>query len=329
MRAIVPIEHVPQYVGPADKSVRINPEDYVGWIGPTGHVICYPIRAGELYNLFIGHVSEAWQEESWTAPSTSRSCLRRMPAGTGVTRCSACSKKTEETYKWGIYDREPLDRWTKGACDAAGRCGAPDDADAGAGAPRSPWKTPTRWRVVARSRVMSTIRKRALKLYENERIDRARRVQLQARQQFQNNRKVQRRRRCRASWIFEHDATSLRTPEKSESAMIRQIRTLPRVTSIFAPVTSTTFFSASVRWRSGAANSWGELAATARALLGYLVHRLRLLSALRPHGFIESGSPAGCRWGRSHRTSYRTARSAIRLRRWSVPRGYRVNALRW
>ena len=62
-RCIVPIERVPTQVG-------IARDEYVGWIGPNGHVICYPIRGGALYNIFAGHVTDQWVEESWAVPSS-------------------------------------------------------------------------------------------------------------------------------------------------------------------------------------------------------------------------------------------------------------------
>ena len=68
-RCIVPIDRVPTKIGPG-KSVAIGRDEYVGWIGPDGHVICYPIRGGKLYNIFAGHVSEHWVEESWSVPSS-------------------------------------------------------------------------------------------------------------------------------------------------------------------------------------------------------------------------------------------------------------------
>jgi len=40
-----------------------------GWIGPDGHVICYPI-GGALYNIFAGHVTDQWVDESWAVPSS-------------------------------------------------------------------------------------------------------------------------------------------------------------------------------------------------------------------------------------------------------------------
>jgi salicylate hydroxylase len=46
-----------------------------------------------------------------------------------------------------------------------------------------------------------------LRAYEAERLPRAREVQLQARQQFQNNRKAPAPPPLSRDWIFEHDAT--------------------------------------------------------------------------------------------------------------------------
>ena len=62
-RCIVPIECVPTQVG-------IGRDEYVGWIGPDGHVICYPIRGGALYNIFAGHVTDEWVDESWAVASS-------------------------------------------------------------------------------------------------------------------------------------------------------------------------------------------------------------------------------------------------------------------
>ncbi|MFL4980578.1 MAG: hypothetical protein ACJ8FV_19085, partial [Xanthobacteraceae bacterium] len=49
---------------------------------------------------------------------------------------------------------------------------------------------------------------RGLKAYESERLPRARAVQLQARQQFQNNRKNPAPPPLSRDWIFGHDATA-------------------------------------------------------------------------------------------------------------------------
>ena len=65
---MVPMDCVPTRVGPGG-SVTLEHGEYFGWIGPNGHVICYPIGAGgDMLNIFGGHVTEQWVEESWSVP---------------------------------------------------------------------------------------------------------------------------------------------------------------------------------------------------------------------------------------------------------------------
>lgn len=199
-RAMVPIDCVPRRVGPG-KSVAISPLDYLGWIGPNGHVICYPIRGGAMYNLFIGHVSEEWVAESWTAPSTLNDILDAH-AGWNEALLEMLSH-VQDTYKWGIYDRDPLPQWTSGAITLAGDAAHPMMPTLAQGAAI----TLEDAYAVARHLAAGNAPQVALKAYEAERLSRARRVQLQAREQFQNNRKVPAPPPLSRDWIFEHDAT--------------------------------------------------------------------------------------------------------------------------
>ena len=73
-RCMVPIEHVPTRFGP-DGSVELARGEYFGWLGPNGHVICYPIGNGDMLNLFCGHVTDQWVEESWSVPSSQEELL--------------------------------------------------------------------------------------------------------------------------------------------------------------------------------------------------------------------------------------------------------------
>jgi salicylate hydroxylase len=200
-RCIVPIEYVPREVGPG-RSVRIDPRDYVGWIGPTGHVICYPIRGGELYNLFVGYVSEQWQEESWTARSSKAEMFAAL-AGWNEALLGMLDK-VEEVFKWGIYDREPLESWTRGRIALMGDAAHPMMPTLAQGASITIEDAYTLARNLA-SGADNPVQ--ALKSYEAERLNRARRVQLQAREQFQNNRKHPAPPPLSRDWIFEHDAT--------------------------------------------------------------------------------------------------------------------------
>ena len=115
-RCIVPVECVPTHVG-------ISPDEYVGWIGPDGHVICYPIRGGELYNIFAGHVSDDWVDESWAVASSVDELLAGY-RGWNPALLEMLSHVTD-CYKWGIRDRDPLPRWTQGAVTLLGDAAHP------------------------------------------------------------------------------------------------------------------------------------------------------------------------------------------------------------
>jgi salicylate hydroxylase len=200
-RGMVPIDCVPTQVGPG-RAVRVERHEYVGWIGPTGHVICYPIRGGELYNIFAGRVSEEWAEESWTVPSS----VDRLLAGYQGWNDALLGMfgKIERCFRWGIYDRDPLPQWTKGRVTLLGDAAHPMMPTLAQGA------AITLEDAFALARQLASHRgdpARALLAYQAERVPRASKVQLQARTQFDNNRKVPAPPPLDRDWIFEHDAT--------------------------------------------------------------------------------------------------------------------------
>jgi len=119
-RCIVPIDCVPTRIGPG-KSVAIGRDEYVGWIGPDGHVICYPIRGGKLYNIFAGHVSEPASSarrgaclETWAPGRSSARVL--MTAPTRPSRPSAAQPPRS------LGRDSAADRTSELAETAAARC---------------------------------------------------------------------------------------------------------------------------------------------------------------------------------------------------------------
>jgi salicylate hydroxylase len=82
------------------------------WMGPHGHVVHYPVRRGELINIVAHFDSDSWTEESWT-----RECdvseLTTTYAGwhLDLLRLYPYSARW---YKWALYDRDPVERWSKG-----------------------------------------------------------------------------------------------------------------------------------------------------------------------------------------------------------------------
>jgi 2-polyprenyl-6-methoxyphenol hydroxylase-like FAD-dependent oxidoreductase len=102
-RGLVPIDAVPK---------AISTTDGTSWWGPHGHIVHYPVRGGKLLNFVAHYDSEAWTEESWTR-ECDRSELMETYArwNEALLQLIACS---ERYYKWALYDREPLERWSKG-----------------------------------------------------------------------------------------------------------------------------------------------------------------------------------------------------------------------
>jgi len=192
---------VPTRIGPGG-AVEIGRDEYVGWIGPDGHVICYPIRVGATYNIFAGHVSDDWVEESWVVPSSVDELLAAY-RGWNAALLGMLSQ-VSECYKWGIRDRDPLPRWTQGSVTLLGDAAHPMMPTLAQGAAIAIEDGYALARNLARHGDDSS---RGLAAYEAERRPRASRVVLQARDQFQNNRKNPAPPPLSRDWIFAHDAT--------------------------------------------------------------------------------------------------------------------------
>ena len=128
-RCMVPMERVPTRIGPG-LSVELPHGDYFGWIGPNGHVICYPIGDGSVLNIFAGHVTDQWVEESWSAPSSQAGVARRLR---GLER-SAARHVPQRPARLQVGHLRPRSdsAMDQGPRDAARRRRASDHADAGA-----------------------------------------------------------------------------------------------------------------------------------------------------------------------------------------------------
>ncbi len=99
---------------PAD----INTKDGAVWMGPHGHVVHYPVHRGTLLNI-VAHVdSDAWTEELWTHECDVSELMTTYASwNSDLTRLYPCS---ERWYKWALYDREPLERWSSGRATLLG-----------------------------------------------------------------------------------------------------------------------------------------------------------------------------------------------------------------
>jgi salicylate hydroxylase len=98
------------------------------WLGLGKHFLAYPVRAGELLNYVAFVPTDQQMKESWSAPGDP-AALAAEYAGWDPA-LEAIKTKVATTFRWGLYDREPLPRWTHGRLTLLGDA-APDAAHAG------------------------------------------------------------------------------------------------------------------------------------------------------------------------------------------------------
>jgi salicylate hydroxylase len=199
-RAMVPMACVPTKIGPGG-SVTLAHGEYFGWIGPNGHVICYPIGNGDTLNIFAGHVTAEWVEESWSVASSPEELLAAYDGWNEA--LLGMYRHVHHVFKWGIYDRDPLPDWTKGGVTLLGDAAHPTMPTLAQGGNMAIEDGYVLARNLARHDDVAT----ALRAYVAERQPRTSRVTLQSRQQFANNRKVPPPPFLDRSWIFAFDAT--------------------------------------------------------------------------------------------------------------------------
>jgi len=105
------------------------------WAGPSRHFLVFPVRHGTMVN-YVGFVpADGDLKESWSAPGDPE-LLRREFEGWDP-RIGNVLKQVDKTFRWALYDREPLPTWTKGRLTLLGDSAHPMLPHLGQGANQS------------------------------------------------------------------------------------------------------------------------------------------------------------------------------------------------
>lgn len=101
-RGVLPADRIPGWA-----------RDEIGmWNGDGKTFLSFPVRGGELRN-YTGHVpADERMRESWSAPGDPAALAAEF-AGWDA-HLSELFAAVETTFRWGLYDREPLPNWTRG-----------------------------------------------------------------------------------------------------------------------------------------------------------------------------------------------------------------------
>jgi len=147
------------------------------WLGPGKHFLVYPIRGGRLIN-YVGFVpTHAQAKESWSAPGDPAALARDFAGWDPMVEAIIAQMQT--CFWWGLYDREPLPKWTAGRLTLLGDAAHPMLPHVGQGANQAIEDG------VALATILSGAdpdsAPRALQIYETVRRERTARVQRSAR----------------------------------------------------------------------------------------------------------------------------------------------------
>ena len=162
-RAVLPSEAAPAVVRERELAMQRAPGRYL---------LYYSLRGGELTNLIGCGRTDEWEEEGWSIPATTEQFLDayadfapHLPELIGAV-------PEGQLFKWGLYDREPLESWTSGRVAMLGDAAHPMTPFLGQGAAMAVEDAVVLVRSIAESSGVT----QALERYENARRERGNNV---------------------------------------------------------------------------------------------------------------------------------------------------------
>jgi salicylate hydroxylase len=108
-RGIVPLERVPSSIA---FDVSTN------WVGPGGHVVHYPLRAGTLLNVVALRERSDWTVEGWNVRGTVEEMIADFRGWNPALH--ELFGNIDVPYRWALALRPTMPAWSKGRCTLLG-----------------------------------------------------------------------------------------------------------------------------------------------------------------------------------------------------------------
>jgi salicylate hydroxylase len=95
----------PELIEALEKPVALR------WMGPDGHIMCYPIRNHKLLNIALLHPDRPGTEESWTVKGDKKEMVEFYKTwNSRVKKLIDCIPE-DEVLEWKLCDHLPLKTW--------------------------------------------------------------------------------------------------------------------------------------------------------------------------------------------------------------------------
>jgi salicylate hydroxylase len=169
-RGLLPIERIPLSALYPDSCVFTGPDRILGR---------YKVRRGAYVNYVAIVRKSGWEEESWTIPSPVADLLAEYEDWHEEVRMIIASTPEDQCFKWALFDRDPLPRWTLGRATLLGDAAHPMLPFLGQGAAMAIEDGV----VLARCLAAADSLPQALARYEKARVERAAFTLLESRAQ--------------------------------------------------------------------------------------------------------------------------------------------------
>ncbi|PGH17392.1 hypothetical protein AJ80_04848 [Polytolypa hystricis UAMH7299] len=113
---------IPRSIMIQDPELRelIDTRQAVRWVGPDRHIVGYPIRNHELYNVVLAHPDKGWTSESWTASGSKDEMLEVFRGWEPRVQKIVRAASNKEVLKSKLCLHLPLQTWVRGSCTLVG-----------------------------------------------------------------------------------------------------------------------------------------------------------------------------------------------------------------
>lgn len=100
-------------LAPAERIAHLDlPREVTNWVGPGGHFVHYFVSSGRFLNFVAVSEEATWTREQWSDRGSIADASKKYQGW--HPQLATILGAVDETFKWALFDRDPLPQWTRG-----------------------------------------------------------------------------------------------------------------------------------------------------------------------------------------------------------------------